>query len=422
METVGFEEAMKHVHSGSKIYVHGSASAPDSLLKALVERCQEIEDVTLYHIEIGGSLPHMKASMKGRIRDVSLFMGKSMRKYVADGSTDYLPIFLSDIPWFIREELKPDVTFINVTPPDSHGLVSLGPTVIGIRSAIETSDTVIAQLNDNVPRTFGDATVPTALIDYAVRDDQKLFEENGAKITATERKIAEHIEPLIPNRATIQAGVGSIPDAVMPTLKGKKDLGIHTELLSSGMVDLIEDGTVTNRSKNIDRNHSVATFSKGTTSVYDFLNDNPMVIMRSVDYTNDTATIRRNDYCVSINSAVEIDISGQVAAESVGSRVISGVGGQMDFVRGSSLSKGGKAIIAMASTTKRGESKIVPYLKQGAAVTTTRNHVQFVVTEQGIADLRGKTLTERARELIAIAHPDHMQDLTDYARKILPNL
>lgn len=422
MEIVGFDEAMKHVHSGSKIYIHGSASAPDSLLKALVDRCQNIEDVTLYHIEIGGTLPHMKAEMKGRIRDVSLFLGKSMRKYVTDGSTDYLPIFLSDIPWFIREELKPDVTFINVTPPDSHGLVSLGPTVIGIRSAIETSETVIAQLNDNVPRTFGDATVPKALIDYAVRDDQKLFEDKGAKITPTERKIAENVEPLIPNRATIQAGIGSIPDAIMPMLKGKRDLGIHTELLSSGMVDLIEDGTVTNRSKNIDRNHSVATFSKGTKSVYDFLNDNPMVIMRSVDYTNDTATIRRNDYCVSINSAVEIDISGQVAAESIGSRVISGVGGQMDFVRGSSLSKGGKAIIAMASTTRRGESKIVPYLKQGAAVTTTRNHVQFVITEHGIADLRGKTLTERARELIAIAHPDHVQDLTQYAKKILPNL
>lgn len=422
MDLVGLDEAMKHVHSGSKIYVHGSASTPDILLKALVDRCQEIEDVTLYHIEIGGTLPHMKKEMRGRIKDVSLFVGKTMRKYVSDGSTDYLPIFLSDIPWFIREELMPDVTFVNVSPPDSHGLVSLGPTVIGMRSALESSETVIAQLNDYVPRTFGDSTVPQSMIDYAVREDRKLVEESGAKISDTERKIAEHIEPLIPNRATIQAGIGSIPDAVMPMLKGKRDLGIHTELLSRGMVDLIEDGTVTNRSKNIDQNHSVATFSKGTEYVYDFLNDNPLVLMRSVDYTNDTSTIRRNDYCVSINSAVEIDISGQVAAESVGSRVISGVGGQMDFVRGSSLSKGGKAIIAMASTTKRGESKIVPFLKQGAAVTTTRNHVQFVVTEFGIADLRGKTLTERARELIAIAHPDHIPELESYGKKILPNL
>ncbi len=422
MEIVDFDEAMKHVHSGSKIYVHGSASTPDGLLKALVDRCQNIEDVTLYHIEIGGSLPHMKKEMRGKIKDVSLFVGKEMRKYVSDGSTDYLPIFLSDIPWFIREELRPDVTFINVSRPDSHSFVSLGPTIIGIRAAIESSETVIAQLNENVPRTFGDSTVPTNMIDFAVKHDEKLVEEKGAIISKTERKIAEHIEPLIPNRATIQAGIGSIPDAVMPMLDGKRDLGIHTELLSRGMVDLIESGTVTNRSKNIDRNHSIATFSKGTNYVYDFLNDNPMVLMKSVDYTNDTSTIRRNDYCVSINSAVEIDISGQVAAESVGSRVISGVGGQMDFVRGSSLSRGGKAIIAMASTTARGESKIVPYLKQGAAVTTTRNHVQFVVTEFGIADLRGKSLTERARELIAIAHPDHIPALESYAKKILPNL
>ncbi len=421
MDTVDFDEAMKHIHSGSRIYVHGSASTPDSLLKALVDRCSEIEDVTLYHIEIGGSLPHMKKEMRGRIRDVSLFVGKSMRKYVSDGSTDYLPIFLSDIPWFIREELRPDVTFVSATPPDSHGFVSLGPTVIGIRAAIESSETVIAQLNDNVPRTFGDSTVPQSVIDYAVRRDEKLVEEPGARVTETEVRIAEHIEPLIPNRATLQAGIGSIPDAVMPMLKDKRDLGIHTELLSLGMINLIESGAVTNRNKNIDRNHSVATFSKGPEYVYDFLDDNPMVQMRAVDYTNDTANIRKNDYTVSINSAVEIDISGQVAAESIGSRIISGVGGQMDFVRGASLSKGGKAIIAMASTTSRGESKIVPFLKQGAAVTTTRNHVQFVVTEFGIADLRGKTLTERARELIAIAHPDHTESLESYARKILPN-
>lgn len=421
MEIVGLDEAMKHIHSGSKIYVHGSASTPDALLRGLVDRCSEIDDITLYHIEIGGSLPHMKPEMRGRIRDVSLFVGKPMRKYVADGSTDYLPIFLSDIPWFVREELRPDATFISTTPQDTHGFVSLGPTVIGVRAAMESSETVIAQLNDNVPRTFGDSTVPQSVIDYAVREDEKLVEEPEARITSTEIKIAEHIEPLIPNRATIQAGIGSIPDAVMPMLKGKRDLGIHTELLSLGMIHLIESGAVTNRSKNIDRNHSVATFSKGPSYVYDFLDDNPMVQMRAVDYTNDTANIRRNDYTVSVNSAVEIDISGQVAAESIGSRVISGVGGQMDFVRGASLSKGGKAIIAMPSTTKKGESKIVPYLKQGAAVTTTRNHVQFVVTEFGIADLRGKTLTERAAELIGIAHPDHTAELESYARKILPN-
>lgn len=421
MNIVDYDEAMKHVHSGSRIYVHGAAATPDALLRALVDRCQEIDDVTLYHIEIIGSLPHMKPELKGKIKDVSLFVGKSMRKYVADGSSDYLPIFLSDIPWFIEEELHPDITFMNATPPDSHGFVSLGPTVVGIRAAIESSRTVIAQLNDYMPRTFGDSTVPQSVIDYAVKADEKLPEEPESKITSTEKRIAEHIEPLIHDRATIQAGIGSIPDAVMPMLKDKRDLGIHTELLSMGMIKLIESGVVTNINKNIDRNHSIATFSKGPSYVYDFLDDNPMVIMRTVDYTNDTATIRRNDYAISINSAVEVDISGQIAAESIGPRVISGVGGQMDFVRGSSLSRGGKAIIAMSSITNRGESKIVPYLKQGAAVTTTRNHVQFVVTENGIADLRGKTLTERAKELIAIAHPDHIQELEDYAKKVMPN-
>lgn len=421
MNIVDYDSAMKHVKSGDRIYVHGSASTPDGLLNALVNRCDEIDDVTLYHIEIGGALPHMKEKMRGKIRDVSLFVGKSMRKYADEGSTDYLPIFLSDIPWFIREELRPDVAFVNVSTPDSHGFVSLGPTVIGMRSALESAGTVIAQLNEHVPRTFGDATIPQGMIDFAVEDGMKLIEEKGGIISSTERKIAENIEPLIPNRATIQAGIGNIPDAVMPMLKGKKNLGIHTELLSEGMVELIEGGTVTNFNKNIDRNHSVATFSKGSDYVYNFLDDNPMVMMKSVDYTNDTSIIRKNDYCVSINSAIEIDISGQVAAESIGSRIISGVGGQMDFVRGASLSRGGKAIIAMASTTKKGESKISAHLKLGAAVTTTRNHVQFVVTEYGIADLRGKTLTERAHELVAIAHPDHIDELEKYAKKVLPN-
>ncbi len=423
MKIVSIDEAMKKVHSGTKIYVQGSSSTPGTLLRALVDHVKEndLRDIYLYHIELEGPFSSMLESVRGRIHDISLFVGRSMRPCVPRGLTEYMPIFLSDIPWFIREDLHPDITFINVSTPDIHGHVSLGPSVIGVRAAIDNSGMVIAQLNDEVPRTFGDSTLPQSTVDYAIRNDEKLVEAEKFVITDQERRIAENIRTLIPNRATIQAGIGSIPDAVMPLLDDKKDLGIHTELLSEGMIRLIESGAVTNIHKNIDRYHSVATFCKGNQYVYDFINENPMILFRSVDYTNDTATIRKNDRVISINSAVEVDISGQVAAESIGSRVISGVGGQMDFVRGAALSRGGKAIIALKSKTRHGEPKIVPFLKQGAAVTTTRNHVQFVVTEFGIADLRGKTLAQRAHELIRISSPEFRDDLEKYAKEILPN-
>ncbi|MDS0257139.1 hypothetical protein ApAK_05555 [Thermoplasmatales archaeon AK] len=399
-----FKEILR---SSRTVYIQGSASTPIFLIERLKEIIDESFKLSLYHIELNGDvfLFDEKYPLPPNIRDYSLFVGSNARKAITLGRTRYVPIFLSEIPWLIRNHIKPDVTIINATKPDGKGFVSLGPTVEATKVAIENSKYVVAQLNDAVPRTFGDSTVPLNLISHYVECDQSPIVSKREKADQIDQRIGENVAELIPDGSTIQAGIGKIPDAAMSALKDRKHLGIHTELFSDGMMELVEAGAVDNSLKSIDKYHVIATFSKGEMKLYDFLD------------TNDTSVIRRNRLAHSINSAVEVDITGQVSAESIGTRVISGVGGQMDFVRGSSLSEGGKAIIALRSLTASGESKIVPVLKPGAGVTTTRNHVQWVVTEYGVADLRGKSIEERITEMIKIAHPSKVDWLIGEAKK-----
>ncbi len=411
----------KNVIQGARrIYVQGSASTPLFLLDMLKESLSNEMDLSLYHIELGGGVFLFDPSVplpKGLI-DYSLFVGKNARKAVEIGRTQYIPMFLSEIPWFLRNHVKPDVSLINTTTPDRRGFVSLGPTVEATKVAVELSKIVVAQFNDLIPKTFGDSIISTNMVDYYLKCSQKPVESKREERDSADEKIGMNVAKLIPNEATIQSGIGRIPDAAMVALKDRKHLGIHTELFSDGMMDLVLSGAVDNCYKNTDRYQVVATFSKGEQKLYDFLDENPLIQMKSVEYTNDTSIIRKNSLTHSINSAVEVDVTGQISAESVGPRIISGVGGQMDFVRGASLSQGGKSIIAIRSKTNSGESKIVPTLKVGSGVTTTRNHVQFVVTEHGVADLRGKSIKERVEEMVTIADPKFMNQIYEESKKI----
>lgn len=420
MEEIDNSKLRALLRGKHNIYVHGSASTPHCLLEMLRETLSDEMDIGLYHIELSGEVFLFDKSipLPSSLKDYSLFVGSNARESLQLGRTNYIPIFLSEIPWLLRTHIHPDITFINVSSPDEKGFVSLGPTIEGTKVAIEESKYIIAQINDEIPRTFGDATLSMDRITQFAKCDQKPDLSWREPLDAVDRKIGGIVSSLIPDGATIQAGIGKIPDAAMSFLKDRKHLGIHTELLSDGMIELIQTGAVDNTGKATDRYHVTTTFSKGEEKLFDFINDNPMILMKSVEYTNDTSIIRQNPMAHSINSAVEVDLTGQVSAESIGTRIISGVGGQMDFVRGSSLSPGGKSIIAMRSVTKSGKSKIVPILTPGAGVTTTRNHVQFVVTEYGIADLRGKSINSRIDEMISIAEPSQRPFLVEEARKL----
>ena len=420
MQEIDEGKFLELLRPGSKIYVHAVPSTPMHLLKLIAENSDKVGPVSLYHEEISGIGPYFKPENKNKIRDVSLFLGKNMREAYKDGSTQYLPIFLSDIPKFVENTLKPDIVLASISPSDRHGLHSLGAAVIAIKAAIKSSPVVIAQINESLPRTFGDATIPENFIDYSIQHTEPIHEEGRRDISKDEMQIGENVAALVPDGATIQAGIGAIPDAVMKRLDGHRDLGIHTELFSDGMLDLTESGAVTNMRKDLDIGHAVATFAKGSKKLYSFLNDNPQILMKSVDYTNDTSNIRKQKNMISVNSAVSVDLTGQICAESIGNIVISGVGGQMDFVRGAALSPGGKSIIALTSRTKSGKPKIASSLLPGSGVTTTRNHVQWVVTEFGAVNLHGLDLGERARKLISIAHPDDRDKLTKEAMKIYP--
>jgi acyl-CoA hydrolase len=319
-------------------------------------------------------------------------------------------VFLSELPHLFRKGAIPlDVVFIHVSPPDSHGYCSLGVSVEASIAAVENSKIVIAQVNPNMPRTFGDGILHVSEIDYLVEVNEPIHGHGSKEINPVEARIGELVAGLIEDESTLQMGIGSIPNAVLAQLVNHKNLGLHTEMFSDGVIDLIENDVINCNFKGVNRGRALATFLIGSQRLYDFVNDNPFIEMRESSYVNDTSVIRRNPKMIAINSAIEVDITGQVCADSIGAKMYSGVGGQMDFVRGASLSKGGKAIIALPSVTKRGESRIVPYLKQGAGVVTTRSHVQYVVTEYGIADLYGKTLKQRSDELVKIAHPDHRE-------------
>jgi acyl-CoA hydrolase len=418
MRVVSAEEAVAAVVDGQTVFVHGGAATPSALLTALAARAPQLTGVTTVGLHLEGPCPHLEPGMAGHIRHRALFIGPNAREAVNEGRADYVPIFLSDIPHLFSRGILPlDAAFINVSPPDAHGFCSLGTSVDATLAAVQSAQTVIAQLNPSMPRTLGDSFVHVDQIDLAVEVDQPPHEHPVAPIGEVERQIGAHVAELVPDGATLQLGIGAIPAAVGEALRDKRDLGIHTELFTDTVVDLVEAGALTGAAKEINRGKIVSAFVLGTNRVYRFIDDNPMVEMRPVDYTNDTAVIRRFRRMVAVNSAIEVDLSGQVVADSIGRRLYSGVGGQMDFIRGAALAEEGRAIIALPSTAAGGStSRIAASLREGAGVVTTRAHVRTVVTEWGVAELFGRSLAERAHALIAIAHPDFRDDLELAAR------
>ena len=405
-------DAVASVRSGNRIFIHGVAAAPHVLINALVDRASELRDVEIVHLHTEGPAPYSKLEFADSFRVNAFFVGSNVREAVNSGRGDYIPVFLSEIPaLFLKGVLPLDVALIHVSPPDSHGFCSLGVSVDIARAAADTAKRVIAQVNPRMPRTIGDALLHVDDIDVSVDVDVPLPEVNPPQLSDVDRAIGRHVAELIDDGATLQMGIGSIPNAVLASLGSHQDLGVHTEMFSDGLIELVEKGIVNGRNKVKHPGKIVAGFVMGTQRLYDFVHDNPQVLMLDIAYVNDSAVIRRNPKVTAINSAIEVDLTGQVCADSIGTRLYSGVGGQMDFIRGASLSEGGKPVIALPSQTARGESKIVPFLKQGAGVVTTRAHVHYIVTEYGAANLYGRNLKQRARALIEIAHPDHRERL-----------
>lgn len=405
-------DAVKLIQSNSRIYVQAAAATPSLLTKALTERAGELRNVELCHLHTEGEAPYADPQLAESFHINSFFIGKNVRHTLAAGNGSYTPVFLSELPnLFRRNIIALDAAFVHVSPPDSHGYCSLGVSVEATLAAIENCKLVIAQVNPQMPRTFGDSIIHISRIDYAVEVDEPIHLQHSITVSKTEGQIGKFVASLIDDKSTLQMGIGSIPNAVLANLGNHKNLGLHTEMFSDGVIDLIEKGIVNCRYKGTNKGRVLATFLIGSKRLYDFVHDNPFIEMRESSYVNDTALIRRNPKMVAINSAIEVDITGQVCADSIGMKMYSGVGGQMDFIRGASLSDGGKAIIALPSVTKEGASRVVPFLKQGAGVVTTRAHAQYVITEYGIAELYGKTLKQRAKALVDIAHPDHREDI-----------
>ena len=403
-------EAVKVVQSNDRVYIHAAGATPNVLTKALTERASELRNVEICHLHTEGPAPYANPDLAESFHVNSFFIAKNVRHTLKAGNGSYTPVFLSELPRLFRKKVVPlDVVFIHVSPPDNHGYCSLGVSVEATVAAIESAKTVIAQVNPNMPRTFGDGILHVSEIDFLVDVDCPIHEKEEEAITPLEAKIGAHIASLIDDKSTLQLGIGSIPNAALANLMNHKDLGLHTEMFSDGVIDLILKDVINCNYKGVTRGRVLSTFMLGSKRLYDFVNDNPFIELRESSYVNDTAKIRRNPKMVAINSAIEVDITGQVCADSIGGCMYSGVGGQMDFVRGASLSDGGKAIIALPSVTKNGASRIVPFLKQGAGVVSTRSHVQYIITENGIADLYGKTLKDRAMEMIKIAHPNHQE-------------
>jgi acyl-CoA hydrolase len=407
------QEAVSLIQSDSRVFIHGSAASPLALMRALAERAGELRNVELVGITNLGDTPLTDARFKDSFYFNSLFVSNSIRPAVAERRGDYVPVFLSEISrLFDRGYLPLDVAMVMVSPPDRHGFCSLGPSVDVARSAVRNAKTVIAQVNPKLPRTHGDGIIHVRDITALCYHDEDLPEVNyGDSLTSEDLRIGQYIAELIEDGATLQMGIGSIPDATLRALSNHKHLGVHTEMFSDGLIPLIESGVVDNSRKRKHRGKVLSSFAVGTRKMYDFIDDNPLFTFLEASYVNDTAVIRQNPKVTAINSAIEIDLTGQVCSDSIGTYHFSGVGGQMDFIRGASLSDGGKPIIAMPSITPRGVSKIVPYLKEGAGVVTTRAHVQYVVTEFGVANLYGKNLHQRAKLLRDIAHPNHHEAL-----------
>jgi 4-hydroxybutyrate CoA-transferase len=419
MRIVSAEEAVSVVKSGQQVFMQGAAATPTTLLEALVKRAPELTDVKIVHMHAEGPHPHCAPEMQGHFLHRALFIGPNARQAINEGRAEFIPVFLSDIPQLFYKRILPlDVALINVSPPDEHGCCSLGTSVDCALAGVSCAKVVIAQLNKSMPRTLGDSFVHVSKIDYAVEIDQPPYAHGDGEIGDVERRIGEFVADLIPDEATLQMGIGAIPSAVGLHLDHKRDLGIHTEMFTDVLVDLVERGVVTSRKKTVNGGKIVACFMMGTQRLYNFVDNNPLVEMRQVDYTNDTSVIRRQRRMTAVNSAIEVDLTGQVCADSIGHKMYSGVGGQMDFMRGAALAEDGLAIIGLPSTAAGGKvSRITIALKEGAGVTTTRSHVRTVVTEYGVAELFGQSVRERAKRLIAVAHPDFRDELTTYARK-----
>jgi acyl-CoA hydrolase len=409
---VSAEDAVRLVTSGMRIFVHGAAATPTSLLEAMSVRA-DLENVRLYHMHTSGPASFADPDKEGRFLSISLFTGAPLRKAIEEGRADFMPIFLSDIPGLFKERLVPlDMAILQLSPPDRHGNCTLGTSVDTAKAAADSARIIVAEINEQMPRTHGNSVVPFHRVSAFIHTDRPLYEHAPSEETAAEAHIGNLIAGLVEDGSTLQMGIGAIPDAALARLKDKHDLGVHTEMFSDRVVDLVEAGAITNRLKAIHPNRIVTSFIAGTKRLYDFVNDNPIVEFHPCDRTNDTAAIRKNDKVVAINSALQIDLTGQVCADSIGHRIYSGIGGQMDFIRGAALSKGGKPILALPSTAQGGKtSRISRELLPGSGVVTTRGHIHWVVTEYGAVNLHGKTLRERGEALISIAHPDFRSDL-----------
>jgi acyl-CoA hydrolase len=420
MRIVSPEAAVAGISSGDQLYLHCAAATPSVLLDALVARAPELRDVSVVHLHCEGPGPHLAPEMAGHFRHRALFIGPNARLAVQEGRADYVPAFLSDVPRLFESGILPlDAVFVNASTPDAHGFCSLGTSVEAMHAAILAAKTVIVQLNRAVPRTLGESFIHVDEIDLAVECSVPPYEHRIGEIGDLERRIGGFVADLVPDGATIQMGIGAIPAAVGAALVGKRDLGVHTEMFTDTVVDLVEAGVINGSRKERNRGKIVAAFMMGTRRLYEFVNDNPMVEMRSVDFTNDTHVIRSFSRMTAINSAIEVDLTGQIVADSMGHRMYSGVGGQMDFVRGASLASEGRAIIALPATARGGSrSRIVAALQEGAGVVTTRAHARTVVTEHGVAELWGRSLRERAAALIAIAAPEFRDELGAEARRL----
>jgi acyl-CoA hydrolase len=411
-------EAVGLVKSGTNLFIQTGAAAPQRLIKGLVSRSHELHDITIYQMHTEGEAPYAMPGLEDIFKVNCFFIGANLRKAVQEGRADYIPVFLSEIPSLFRKKIiQIDCALIHVSPPDEHGFCSLGVSVDIAPAVLETAKFIIAQVNPNMPRTYGDSMIHVSKIDAMVEVSDEILEARIEQADALNQSIAENVASLIEDGATLQMGIGKIPNAVLAMLSSHRRLGIHTEMFSDGVIDLINGGVITGEMKKKRKYKVVSSFMLGTKRLYEFANNNPIIEMLDISYVNDVHVIRQNPKVTAINSAIEIDLTGQVCADSIGSKMFSGVGGQMDFMRGAALSEGGKAIIAMPSTTGRNVSKIVPFLKTGAGVVTTRAHVQYIVTEYGIANLIGKNLKERAEALIEISHPDYREELARGAYK-----
>jgi len=404
---VSASDAVGLVGSNQNIFVHGAAMTPTPLVEALCART-DLSDVKLFHLHTSGPCPFAAPEHRRRLFSVSLFAGPSLRKPIAEGFADFMPVFLSDIPrMFSSGKIALDIALLQLSPPDRHGMCSLGTSVDTARAAADCAKIIIAEINDRVPRTHGHSRVPLNRVHTFIRTDRPIYAHDPTPPNEVESRIGEIIADLVEDGSTLQMGIGAIPDAVLSRLSGKHDLGVHSEMFSDGVIELMEHGVINNKQKRVFNGRTLTSFISGSRDLYDFVDDNLAVEFHPCDLTNDTHMIRQNPKVVAMNSAIEIDLTGQVCADSMGHRIYSGIGGQMDFIRGAALSEGGKPIIALPSTAKGGQvSRLVNNLRAGAGVVTTRGHVHWVVTEYGAVNLHGLTLRERGEALIKIAHPD----------------